>query len=211
MNGLDERLDDAFSQASSRQYTDTTVGVGVNVPIGNKTARSRRRMAELEIARDRMRLNALEQNVSFEIVQLVSDLEASWQRMQIAKRQTKETQEWLRVSRIRYTQPPAASSSQDWLLLALTDLQSAMRSSVDAITDLSEAVADYNTLLAELQEAQGVSVYEWRQSQSEQSVLGGHSGLMSTDYRSSPVLNGAGAQMFQPATPGHSFGQIPQP
>lgn len=201
MNGLDERLDDAFTQAASNDYADTTLGVAVNVPIGNKTARSRRRMAELDVARDRMRLNALEQNVAFEVVELVSDLEAAWQRMQIAKRQT---QEWLRVSRIRYTQPPAANSGQDWLLLALTDLQSAVRASVDAITDLSEAVADYNTLLAQLQQAQGVSVYEWRQSQAALPTLRGRTGLMPMDYRSSPVVNGQ-------ATSGHSFGQMPQP
>lgn len=209
MNGLDERLDDAFNQAASNDYTDTTLGLAVNVPIGNKTARSRRRMAELDVARDRMRLNALEQNVSFEVVELVSDLEAAWQRMQIAKRQTQETQEWLRVSRIRYTQPPASNSGQDWLLLALTDLQSAMRASVDAITDLSEAVADYNTLLAQLQQAQGVSVYEWRQSQTTQPALGGHTGLMPMDYRSSPVMNSP--IVNGPATTGHSFGQMPRP
>lgn len=184
MNGLEERLDDAFRQAANNDYTDTTLGVAVNVPIGNKTARSRRRMAELDVARDRMRLSAFEQNVAFEVVELVSDLEAAWQQMQIAKRQTRETQEWLRVSRIRYMQPPAANTSQDWLLLALTDLQSAMRASVEAITDLGESVANYNTLLAQLQQAQGMSVYEWRQSQMMRPMLGGHSGLMNTDYRS---------------------------
>jgi outer membrane protein TolC len=188
MNGLAERLDDSFKQANTGDYTDWTLGFGVDVPLGNKTARSRRRMAELSLAREQMRLQATEQNVAFEITELVSDLQAAWQRTEIARRQTQETQEWLRVSRIRYTQPPAAGTSQDWLLLALTDLQSAMRSYVDAISDLSDAVADYNTLLAELQQAQGMSIYEWRQqSVSPQETPGGHSNLGYTDYRTSPV------------------------
>jgi hypothetical protein len=139
-----------------------------------------------------MRLAATEQNVAFEITELVSDLQAAWQRTEIARRQTQETQEWLRVSRIRYTQPPAAGTSQDWLLLALTDLQSAMRSYVDAITDLSDAVADYNTLLAELQQAQGMSVYEWRQqSASPPETATGHSMPGYNDYRTNaaPVQN----------------------
>jgi len=189
MNGLAERLDDSFEQANSGKYSDWTLGFGVDVPLGNKTARSRRRMAELSLAREQLRLNATEQNVAFEITELVSDLQAAWQRTEIARRQTQETQEWLRVSRIRYTQPPAAGTSQDWLLLALTDLQSAMRSYVDAISDLSNAVAEYNVLLAELQQAQGMSIYEWRQqSASHQEALGGHSNPGYTDYRTTPAI-----------------------
>lgn len=188
MNGLTERLDDSFKQAGSGEYSDWTLGFGVDVPLGNKTARSRRRMAELSLAREQMRLAATEQNVAFEITELVSDLQAAWQRTEIARRQTQETQEWLRVSRIRYTQPPAAGTTQDWLLLALTDLQSAMRSYVDAISDLSDAVAEYNTLLAELQQAQGVSVYEWRQqTAAPQETARGQMNPGYSDYRTSPV------------------------
>ena len=190
MNGLAERLDDSFKQAGSGEYTDWTLGFGVDVPLGNKTARSRRRMAELSVAREQMRLSATEQSVAFEITELVSDLQAAWQRTEIARRQTQETQEWLRVSRIRYTQPPAAGTTQDWLLLALTDLQSAMRAYVDAISDLSDAVADYNTLLAELQQAQGMSVYEWRQqTAAPPEIPGNHTNFGYSDYRTSPVVS----------------------
>ena len=184
-------------------------------------------MAELSLAREQMRLNATEKNVAFEITELVSDLQAAWQRTEIARRQTQETQEWLRVSRIRYTQPPAAGTTQDWLLLALTDLQSAMRSYVDAISDLSDAVAEYNTLLAELQQAQGLSVYEWRQQSAATSdFYGGHASPGSLDYRSSPdsvakllippaessstIHLSYGPQQGRPAT-GHSFLTNPPP
>jgi outer membrane protein TolC len=212
INGLSERLDDSFRQAASSDYTDWTLGLGVDVPLGNKTALSQRKMAELALAREQMRLVASEQSVAFEVTELVSDLQAAWQRLEIAKRQTKETEEWLRVSRIRYTQPPAASTSQDWLLLALTDLQAAMRSYVDAITDVSQAIAEYNTLLAELQQAQGISVYEWRQhavtdplSGASVSGLqlssspGGHVGPAYTNYRSNPTV--APQAMSQPQHP----------
>ena len=223
MNGLSDRLDDSFRQAATADYTDWTLGFAVDVPLGNKTARSQRKIAELSLAREQMRLLATEQNVAFEITELVSDLQAAWQRMEIAKRQTLETQEWLRVSRIRYTQPPAAGSSQDWLLLALTDLQSAMRSYVDAISDLSEAVAAYNTLLAELQQAQGLSRYEWRKWDASRQVtgmLGGHSGPGYDDYRRNPAAviharqssstSETAAIPYPPLTapefsPGHSF------
>lgn len=188
LNGLESRLDSSMRQALTSDYTDWTLGVVMDVPIGNKTNRSRREIAELALARDRIRLNAIEQNISFEIAQLVSDLQLEWQRLQIAKQQAQETQEWLRVSRIRYTQPPAANTSQDWLLLALTDLQSAMRAYVDAISDVGNALADYNTVLAELNQAQGMSVFQWQQQQEppQPRLPGGHSGFIVQDYRQDP-------------------------
>ena len=185
MDGLTDRLDSSFRQAATSDYTDWTLGLIMDVPIGNKTNRSRRQAAELSLAREHLRLSAIEQNVAFEVTQLVSDLQMQWQRLQIAKQQAMETQEWLRVSRIRYTQPPATKTSQDWLLLALTDLQSAMRAYVDAIGDVGQALADYSTLLEKLKQAQGMSVYQWRQ-QAELEMIGGHSGLKYQDYRIDP-------------------------
>lgn len=189
MNGLAQTLDDSIKQAATSNYTDWTLGLGMDVPLGNKTAQSRRRIAELDMARIHIRLTALEQNVAFEITELVSDLHAQWQRLEIAKRQAQETQEWLRVSRIRYTQPQGSGSSQDWLLLALTDLQSAMRAYVDAVSDVGQALAEYNTLLAELNQAQGISVFQWQQAAQEtfNATLGGHAGIMNQDYRANPA------------------------
>ena len=201
MNGLDSSLDSSFQQAASAKFTDWTLGFAVDVPIGNKTARSQRHIAELAIAREQLILAATEKQVSFEIAQLISDLQAAWQRMEITKRQAQETQEWMRVSQIRYTQPPAANTSQDWLLLALTDLQSAMRAYVDAIGNVGDAIADYSTLLADLQQAQGRSVYQWQQQnnfESDNLPVAGHAGLAFQSYRSDPqpVL-----QRYQSAKP----------
>ena len=188
-SGLTDRLDSSFRQASTSDYTDWTLGFGLDVPIGNQTALSRRRVAELELVRDQLQLSAGEQNAAFEIAELVSDLRMQWERLELTKRQAQETQEWLRVSRIRYTQPPASGSSQDWLLLALTDLQSAMRSYVDSVGDVGAALAEYNTLLARLNQAQGMSVYHWRQAVAEPDAAAGHfghSGFQYIDYRSDP-------------------------
>ncbi|MDA1231627.1 MAG: TolC family protein, partial [Planctomycetota bacterium] len=189
MNGLSNRLDDSFRQVGTGDYADWTLGFGVDIPIGNKTASSQRRIAELAVAREQVLLAATEKQVAFEIAELVSDLQAAWQRMEITKRQAQETQEWLRVSRIRYTQPPAANKSQDWLLLALTDLQSAMRAYVDAIGNVGEAIADYSTLQVQLQQAQGMSTYEWQQQTdnvAQDLFYSGHSGPNFHSYRSDP-------------------------
>lgn len=189
MSGLAERLNESFEQAATSDYTDWTLGVGVEIPIGNKTARSERRKAELQVARDHMVLRETEIQVGFEVTELVSDLRASWMRLQIARDQARHTQEWLRVARLRYTQPQASSGRSDSLLLALTDLQSAMRSYVDSISDLGDSFAEYSNLLAELQRAQGISRYSWQSLLTEPPALPfGHAG---TEYLPGPNLTGA--------------------
>jgi outer membrane protein TolC len=188
MNGLAERLDDSLRQTRTSDYTDWTLGLGFSMPLGNAVARNRLRIAELELVREHQRIVATEQQIAFEIAELLSDLQVVWQRMEIAREQTRASREWLRVSRIRYTQPPASRSSADWLLLALTDLQSAMRATFDAMTELSDATAEYNTLLARLREAQGLSVYEWQHSHPTQPLPGGHSGIAWRSYRMDPQL-----------------------
>ncbi len=213
-SGLTDQLDSSFRQASTSDFTDWTLGFGLDIPIGNQTARSRRRVAELEFVRDQLRLSVGEQSVAFEITELISDLQTQWERLELTKQQARETQEWLRVSRIRYTQPPASGSSQDWLLLALTDLQSAMRSYVDSVGDVGEALAEYNTLLAKLSQAQGRSVYDWRQQTSETDAAqnpGGHSGFQYIDYRSDPSHAMSVLRPNVPKTEPRNPAVLPQP
>lgn len=207
-SGLTERLDASFDQAATFDYTDWTVGVTLDMSLGNQTARSQRRIAELELLRDQIRLSNLEQNVAFEIAELQSDLQTQWERFQLSQKQAQETQEWLRISRIRYSQPPASSSGRDWLLLELTDFQAAMRSYIDAVSGAGSAIADYNTLLARLDQAQGISMYKWRTSADEevadgQWMLGGYSMAPYQSYRGGGTLPpGAIVPLRQDAVPG---------
>ena len=157
-SGLNERLDSAFRQAAGGHFSDWTVGFGLEVPIGNKTARSRQQIAELQLSRERIRLRETEQNVRFELLELHSDLQAAWQTYQITHRQAVQTQAWLRLSRIRYSEPPASSSGRNWMLLELADFQTAMRSYIDSVSASGLAIAQYNIQLAEIAEAQGTSM-----------------------------------------------------
>lgn len=189
-SGIDDQLGSAFDQANTSDYTSWTLGVGVEIPLGNKTQLSRRNVAEEELMKSQILLAANEKKVAFEVTQVVSDLQAQWERVQIARRQSEQTQEWLRVSQIRYHQPPAAGSSQDGLLLALSDLQSAMRSYVDAVGDVGSTLSDYHTLLADLRKAQGTSLYEWQGQETvvTHPVTAGHIGPANFSYRASPGI-----------------------
>jgi outer membrane protein TolC len=89
----------------------------MDVPLGNRTARSQKQVAELRLTRERMRLHRQEQNVSIEVVELQSDLQAAWERFEVTNRQASQTQEWLRLSKLRYADPPPAGNEQNWLQL----------------------------------------------------------------------------------------------
>lgn len=160
-NGLKERLDTSLGQARDFDYTDWTLGVSMEIPVGNLTARSEEQAASLRLTRDRMRLQRQEQNVAFEIVGLHSDLQAEWSRFEVATRQASQTQEWLRLSKVRYKSPPASSNERNWLLLELSDFQRAMTAWVDAVTSSGDAIARYNILQARLDEASGTAVSRW--------------------------------------------------
>lgn len=169
--GLSESLDKSLQQAGDFDYTDWAVGLNLDVPLGNKTATSRQRATEVRLTRDHMQLQRLEQNVAFEIIELHSDLTLAWQRFEISKRQAAQTQEWLRLSRIRYSEPPAAGNERNWLLLELADFQRAMTSWVDAVTSSGSAIAEYSTLQARLDEASGTAVSKWTTSQSSRDAI----------------------------------------
>lgn len=155
-SGLASRLDRSLRQMREVEYTDWTLGATFSVPIGNRKALAELEGQELRLAKERALLTEFENQVSFQLAELRMEIELVWKRFQSAMRQSKSTEQWLKLSRIRYSSPPARNRNQDWLLLALYDYQQAMQSHIDAITSAGELLASYNTLLARLDEAQGI-------------------------------------------------------
>lgn len=161
-SGIGDRLDDALDQSAGLNYTSWTVGLNFSIPLGNHTARSRVQAKELEMVRDRIELRRAEERVRFEINEIVNNLSAIWQRYESALRQRQQAVRWLQVSRIRYSNPPEAGADRNWLLLALADYQTAMQTLIDTNTEAADLLAEYNILLARLDEAQGVSRDRWQ-------------------------------------------------
>lgn len=160
-SGLSNNLSDALDQSASLGFPTWTLGLTLEYPLGNKTARSRSRAAELELMRDQLILKTSEDRASYNISTLIAFLEAAWERHESANRQVQQSLEWLRLSGIRYKNPLPASRGGNWLLLALVDYQNAMRGYVDAVTAATETLAEYNVALARLDEAQGISMERW--------------------------------------------------
>lgn len=155
-SGLGERLDDALHQARGLDYSDWTLGASFEVPLGNRKAKAEINEQQLRLTKERVLLTQHEIQVSFQLAELQTEIEIAWKRFQSAMRQSQSAHEWLKLSRIRYSSPPAGSGRQDSLLIALYDYQQAMQSHIDAITSAGEYLARYNSLLARLDEAQGI-------------------------------------------------------
>ncbi|MCA9089325.1 MAG: TolC family protein [Planctomycetaceae bacterium] len=162
VNGLGNRLDDALGQAFDLDYTDWTVGLEFSVPLGNQKAKSRLRAAELELAREQALLREYERQVGYQVALLLSELQTRWELYSSAKEQTQQTQEWLRLATIRFSNPGGRDGGRNSLLAALDDFQTALQTHIDAQTAAADALADYNVVLARLSEVQGTTLDRWQ-------------------------------------------------
>lgn len=154
-SGLGDRLDDALAMMNSFQYTDWTGALTFSMPIGNRAPRAIARAAETQLIRERAMLRQATQMAEFDIADVLRELRASWAQYEAARDRVEDSREWVNIARIRFQNPPAAGSGQDWLMIALNDYQLALRSHVDAVTDAAKFLAAYNTWLARLEESQG--------------------------------------------------------
>lgn len=154
--GLDDRFKDALKQTVDFQYTDWTAGLVYSIPLGNRAARARRAAAEYAFARDRALFIQEIKNLDFRIRNLLRDLRATWREYELARKRIDESERWVRIARIRYTSPPRAGGrSRNGLMVALDDYQFALRENVAASIDASRFLAEYNSILAQLEELQG--------------------------------------------------------
>lgn len=160
-SGITDRYDSSMRQAFQGTYDTWTLGVGVDIPIGNRTARSNRNIAELERVREQMRITAAEEQVRYQVADVVTRLNAQHDQIRFSEDRVRQAQDWLRIAGIRYAQPPARATGRDLMLLELADYQLAMQEYVDSVTAVGISVSRYNSTLAELDEIQGTVLKKW--------------------------------------------------
>ena len=155
-SGNGQQLDDSLKLMSDFQYSTWTLGLTFSIPLGNRAAKANLRAEEQQLFRDRALLRQATTNISFRLMDMIRETETTFAEYELALRRVQNTQEWLRAARIRFSNPPPAGGSQDWLLLALYDYQAALRQHIEATTDAGLLLARYNTQLARVEEAQGI-------------------------------------------------------
>lgn len=155
-NGLSDNLSDSLTMTIQNQFTDWSAGATFSMPLGRRAARASFEAAELVLSRERMLLRQKLHATAHQLGDLLRQLEAVRDEYDQAEIRVRETEEWLKGARARYEDPPPGAEGQDWLLLALNDYLLAMRTRAEANTEIAVILARYNTLLATLEEAQGI-------------------------------------------------------
>lgn len=155
MNGLGNRLDDSLQQMVTNEFTDWTLGMNFAMPIGNRVPTANLRAAELQLQKENAFLRQNLHATSHLLSDLLRQLDAARAQYEQARKRVEGTGDWLYGARIRYEDPPPAAEGQDWLLLALNDYLLALQSQVAATRDAAAFLAEYNVVLARLEEAKG--------------------------------------------------------
>lgn len=160
-NGLEGELPNGNGIVATQpgQFTDWTLGVNFSVPIGLRTARASLRQRELIIARDRANLDQGLHAASHQLATTLRSLDQAYEQY-IAFTEARQAAEENRAQQEKEYQVGRAIFLN--YLLAVTDLG-------NAIIGQAQALAQYNTLLADLEqqtgtilETHGVRFYEER-------------------------------------------------
>ncbi len=159
-SGLDNDLGSSLRDMSKFEFIDVSVGIVYARQVGNRAAKSKYRQSELEAIRVRELLDAFERQVGFNIAESLNSLQLSYATFESALRQLAESQQWVKLARIRYESPPAESGPEA-LLVSLLDYQSAIQSQVDSLLNAALALADYNTKIASVEEQRGTLLDRW--------------------------------------------------
>lgn len=139
VNGLGGNWDESFGRLGQHNFEDHTIGVQVEVPIGNEAARSRLRRA---LANRLQQLQTKEQRqaqIEQEILAAVDTLEADWQRTLAAQKRVLLNGRLLEAE-IRQFNLQLRTSTD--VLLAQANLANAQSSEIGALTDYQIAQVD---------------------------------------------------------------------
>lgn len=159
--GLADDLGASLTQMTTFGHTDWTLGLEYTSPVGNRKGKASWQAAQMAVTRERALLSGNENQVAYTLASLVAGLQAEHGRFESAMRQVEHSRRWQQLARLRFEDPPLANRSQDSLLLALVDYQTAIQAHLDALGAAAEAVAAYNAGLARIEEARGTILDRW--------------------------------------------------
>jgi len=160
-NGLEGELPNGNGIIATQpgQFADWTLGVNFSVPLGQRTARAQLRQRELLIARDRANLDQGLHAASHSLATTLRSLDQAFDQYQAFKEAREAAEKNINVQLRTFG---AGLINYLPVLLAITDLGNAK-------TNEAAALAEYNTLLADLElqtgtilETHGVRFYEER-------------------------------------------------
>lgn len=160
-SGLDDSLGSSLRQMAGFEFNDYALGLLYTQQLGYRQADSKLRTAQLEAAREAALLTAVERQVGFDVLSLLNQLKQSYRSYESSVRQLSQAQKWAELAQLRYEDPPLQNSGQESLLVLLLDYQAALQAKVDAIVQVASSLAEFNGLLATIEERRGHILARW--------------------------------------------------
>ncbi len=151
--GVDGDREDSFSRLSDGRARTWEVGVSVEMPLGNRAARSDLRKAEAQVDQETARLRAMEQTVVVEVRVAVRALESGRRRLEASERAVAFSSEKLRAELLRFDQ--GLSTTHAVLDALQTDTAERGRLLV-AQLDCLKALSAWHKAQGSLLEAKGI-------------------------------------------------------
>ncbi|NLA75534.1 MAG: TolC family protein [Deltaproteobacteria bacterium] len=155
IDGLGADRRDSYDMLADNDYHDHQVGISLNVPIGNKRAKSVLRQSIYERAKRLSTKESREAEIRNDVLNKIDKLEAKWQSILANRQNTILSDEQYRAEKRQYEL--GLVNSRD-VMEAQTNLAAAQSAEITALTDYQTALIDLayatGTLL-------GASRIEW--------------------------------------------------
>ncbi len=139
MSGLGPDRGDSYDSLLNDGYEDHTVNLKVSIPLGNKAAKSQLRQALYERSQRLADKESQKAQITYEVLQQIDKLEATWQRI-MATRQTTILNDELYLAEKRQFELGMVTSTD--VLDAQTTLAEAQRLEISAISDYQISLID---------------------------------------------------------------------
>ena len=139
INSLGATRHDSYDMLYDNKYNDHTITLSLSMPLGNKAAKSRLRMAEYERAKQLINIDKKKAQIEYEVLGGIDQLEASWQSI-LASRQTTMYRD--RQYNAEKRQYELGMQTLRDVLLAQKALAEAHRNEIVALTDYQKYLID---------------------------------------------------------------------
>jgi len=154
-NGLGMSFNDSVDNMEDNP--EWSVGLMLKYPLGNRTAKSGLRIAELEARQALLDIKKLEQEIMVEIDNSIQELESNMQRIDATKISKQLAEEALRAEELKFKE--GLSTSHD-VLSFQEDLATARVREISAVIDYNKSLVKFSRVKGTLLEEEGINFSE---------------------------------------------------
>jgi outer membrane protein TolC len=155
LNGLGPTYDEGIDQLQSRDYNSWNIGISMDIPIGNRPARSLYERAKLEKKRSLLNLEKFKQSVAMEVRRSIRSIDTNSKRVQATEIALRLEEQRLKAEEERFRL--GVSTSND-VLQAQRDLATAKTSYLKAIVDYRKSLTGLERVKGTLLDSLGIGI-----------------------------------------------------